>query len=353
MPSNSEAIAAYHKVTEEVLARKAEAERATLSPFDISSPNTFMGSIVHKLASTMLGNYTKDAAAITKMNLVGEAAGKIVANLMGSAVADGVDNEYTTMSGLGCETVQMAGGIEGDLYCTSHNTVSTEYMSNTKETWDGIIDKDKYNDFTLLAMDRYTSVGVKSAEVCEKYNSLHGGATSGIINFFKNMMGMYEACAIKTDNEDNITDPAELEKLAVYTGAKYSFGSEGSEENKLMSGYALYDEVRSLLTGEESTTAKIRNEFYEKYPIDNSQAGMIARISGLSRSEVETALAYSDYVNMIASYDASSRYFFDDSITIAEKPALVAHSEKVSWELYAWHKKEADYGDPRNRNCVV
>ena len=353
MPSNAETIAAYHQEVEEVMARKAEAERATLSPFDISSPNTFMGSIVHNLASVMLGSFGSTKTAFSAVGSVGGAAGTAIANLTDSATADSSDDEYTTMSGLGCETVQTAGGIEGDLYCTSHNTVSTGYMANTQSAWDSVIDEEGYKDFTLLAMERYATVGVKNSEVCETYNNLHGSLSSKIGSFFKKMFDAYEVCEIKTDDNDNITDPDELEKLAIYNGAKYSFGSEGSDKNELYSGYAMYQEVRKLLTGEETTTAKIKDEYYAKYPKDNSAAGVIARRSGLTKDEALIALGYADYLNVIANYDATDRYLFNGPLIVVEQPILISHEQKIAEDLYAWRQKETEYADVRNRNFVV
>ena len=352
MPSDAETIAAYHQEVEKVMARKAEAERASRSPFDITSPHTFLGSIVHNIATSVLGNYGSGMSALSVINSAGTTTGKAVANLASSAMASGSEDEFTTMTGLGCETIQTAGGIEGDLYCSSHNTVSTKYMSNTQSDWDGLIDEGDYKEFTLLGMDRYSSVGVKNAEVCERYNKLYGGFFKGILNFFKDMVGAYDVCEIEVDENDNITDPEEIEKLKAYNGAKYSFGSEGSEKNELLSGYALYTEVKSLLSGEESATAKVHNEYYALYPKDDSAAGLVSRRSGMTKGEAEIALAYADYLNEIAAYDPSTRMMGPPVISF-EKPILEYHSDSMALELYAWYSKQSEYDDLRTRNFVV
>ena len=353
MPSDAGTIAAYHQEVEKTMARRVEAERASKNPFDISSPYTFLGSIVHNFATTLLGSYGSNMTGISALSSAGNVAGKAVANLANTATAQGGDDEFTTMSGLGCETVGSAGGIEGDLYCTSHNTVSTKYMSNTQGDWDGAIDEGAYKDFTLLAMDRYSSVGTKDAGVCEKYKELHGGIISKIGNFFKQMFGIYEACKIEVDENDQITDPEQIEKLKIYTGGAYSFGSEKTEDLELMSGYALYTEVKSLLSGEESATAAIRREYYAKHPKDNSEAAAIARRSGMTKSEAEIALAYSDYLNMIANYDPSGRQMVTTPVISFEKPILEYHSDEVALNLYAWYSKQTEYDDLRTRNFVV
>lgn len=352
MPSNEDAVQAYHQEVVKVMARKAEAERATKNPFDISSPYTFLGSIVHNIATSVLGNYGSSLTSV--INSIGATTGKAVANLTGSVTATSYDDEFTTMSGLGCATVGSAGGIEGDLYCTSHNTASTDYMSNTQEDWDSLIEQDEYEEFVKLGMDRYSPVGVKDAGVCEKYHELHDGTATKIGNFFKKMFDTYEVCEIETDDEDKITDPEEIKKLNVYTGAKYSFGSDAEdlEKNKLHSGYALYTEVKSLLSEEESETARIRREYRALHPEDNSAAGVVARRSGMTKHEAEIALSYADYLDTIANYQPSTRRMGAPVVSI-EKPILEYHSDEVALELYAWYSKQTEYDDLRTRNFVV
>lgn len=351
MPSNASKIAEYHQEVEKVMARRAEAERASKNPFDISSPYTFLGSIVHNIATSALGNYGSSLNSV--VNSIGTTAGKAVASLTGAATATSYDKEFTTISGMGCETVGSAGGIEGDLYCTSHNTVSTKHMANTQGDWDGLVSDEDYDEFVKLAMDRYSSVGTKDADVCERYNEIHGGIGNKITNFFKNMLGTYEACKIKVDDEDNILE-SEKGKLAYYTGAAYSFGSEAvdAEKNELLSGYALYTEVKSLLSGEESETAKIRKEYYATHPKDNSRAGIISRRSGMSKNEAEIALAYGDYLNMIASYNPAERMMGAPVVSF-DKPILEYHSDEIALNLYAWYSKQTEYDDLRTRNFVV
>ncbi|MBR3270172.1 hypothetical protein IKG07_02910 [Candidatus Saccharibacteria bacterium] len=352
MPSDAGKIAEYHQEVEKVMARKAEAERASKSPFDISSPYTFLGSIVHNISTSVLGNYGSSLNSV--VNSIGATTGKAMAGLTGSAVADSYDKEFSTMSGIGCETVGSAGAIEGDLYCTSHNTVSTEYMANTQEDWDEAVSEEEYEEFVKLAMDRYSSVGTKDADVCERYHEIYdNGIFDAIGNFFKNMFGTYEVCKIEVDDYDEILE-SEKEKLAYFTGAAYSFGSEAidAEKNELLSGYALYTEVKSLLTEEESETAKIRNAYYATHPKDYSRAGIISRRSGMTKGEAEIALAYADYLNEIANYDPSTRRMGAPVISF-EKPILEYHSDEVALQLYAWYSKQAEYDDLRTRNFVV
>ena len=115
----------------------------------------------------------------------------------------------------------------------------------------------------------------------------------------------------------------------------------------------MYNQVHSLLTGEKSAVAKSRDEYRAKHPLDNSAAGIVARRSGMTKHEAEIALAYSDYLTVIANYDPSTRFDFTAPVVLVEKPILEKQSDDVALNLYAWYSKETEYSDLRTRNFVV
>lgn len=358
MPSDSAAIMAYHQEVEKVLARKAEAERATLSPFDISSPNTFMGSIVHKFATSALGNYSTGITSLLKSTSA--STNSAIANLTGTASAEGPDEAFTTMSGLECATVTTV-SVEGDLYCTSHNTNNTSYMNYSKNDWKNspigsslddegnIIEGSELEQFVTLAMDRPSTVGNRSSEVCERYKSYFGESVfEKIANFFSNMVGLYDSCK----NVDQSVATGAAYTLGPEGGVNYSEDSGNSGDVNLYTAYMLHEEVYSLLSGTESGASKVRTRYYALHPQDNSEAGRIARISGMTKAEAEIALGYAAYLNEIANYDPSQRFVFGKTIVleIDDEPTLIAESQKLTGELYAWRQKESEYSE---RFCAI
>lgn len=271
MPSSSTTIANYHREVETVLARKAAAERATLSPFDISSPNTFFGGIVRKIGSFVTAG--------------------ILPTLLNNASADGNDS-YTTTFG-DCSTVKSAANVEGDLYCTAHNTMDTSRMANTMEDWqrllsgsidmDGkIADNSPYAQFVALGMDRETTIGVESSDVCERWKDFDGnlGFWGKITDALSNVVGLYRSCRGVDKN--------------VAIGSYYAL-SEANLNNAnatIYSGYTLYQTVSSLMSGEENQVTAFKERYYAEHPLDNSAAGKIARISGLTKDDAQIALDY-------------------------------------------------------------
>lgn len=328
MPSDDEMVAEYSREAKEIATRKAEAERATKSPFDISTPNTFMGSIAHGLADIMIQNHVSKSPIVTAVGAMMSYAGNAMNGLFGNALADGNDESYLDTSGEDCETVGTVGSA-ADLYCTSKTTIYTGYMSRTEDDWGDTGEKEGYKKFVEDGMARWASVGVEDAEVCKRNQN----AVEELLS------GLFGACIGVSGD--------------IATGEKYVMNGDNNDVKKY-SGYTLYDTVSSLLSEKQSTASMIMEEYYKEHPMDNSRAGIIARRSGMTKQEAEVALAYADYLDVIAKYDASDRYAFGEvELEIPEKSLLEEHSEKINGDLYCFWRGRNEYGDARNRNFVV
>lgn len=324
MPSDEETVAEYSHEVKKIAARKAEAERATKDPLDISSPNTFMGSIMYGLADTMIQNHVTSSPVVATVGAVIGHAGNAVNNLFGGALADGNDSSYLDTFGDYCEQAPSIGSA-ADLYCTQDNTIYTGHMSRTESDWGDIGKSDGYEEWVKKAMARWTW-GIKDAVACE------GEGLLGVLADFLNV------CSTGEDKA---------------TGRAYVMGDSNSDSDtiKEYSGYTLYNTVSSLLKEEQSTASMILEEYYEEHPLDNSRAGIVARRSGMTKAEAEIALAYADYLDMIAKYDASDRYAFGEiAFEMPEKGILMEHSEKINGDLYCFWRGRNEYGDVRNRN---
>lgn len=348
MPSDADTIAAYNREAKTEVARMAAAERATKSPFDISSQYTFMGSIVHGFANAMIQNGRSGGMISNSVGSFANLTGDSVKGIWGSVMADGEDDtDYGTTFGDYCDTVKSI-SVEGDIYCTSHNTISTAYMDYSEDDWknalgssldeNGIVEKSKLADFEMMAMDRWSTVGVENASVCERYRDMHDNIFKKIAAGFKDWIGIYKVC-------DGIED--------VGTGSAYTFSGD-SDDARLYGGYMLYDEVSSLLDGTVSKATAFREKYYKEHPLDDSRAGKIARISGMTKAEAGVALAYADYLTFIARYNPAEQYAFgiDFSLDRPVEP-LVEHANQVAVDLYImWHGR-TEYDDLRSRTRVA
>lgn len=318
MPSSENVVMEYAYEVDEVLARKAAAERATKEPFDVSSPNTFMGSIAHGLVSVMIQNHAVSSPLMSGVTSVADLAGSSVNSLMGNTIADGDDRNYLTTFGDHCQTAGSIGSA-ADIYCTRQTTIYTGGISKTEKDWGDIGNSSGYKDFIEKATTRWMW-GVKDCG-------------SGLVAALEEFFGM---C-----NDDSAT------------GKNYVMTNDNKDVENY-SGYTLYNTVSSLLKGEQSTASKIMEEYYAENPIDDSPAGIIARRSGMTKEQAEIALAYADYLTEVANYNASDRYAFGVEFEMPEREGdLVSHSSKMSGELYCFWRGRTEYGDLRNRSLVA
>ena len=364
MPSDAETIAEYHREVNEVLARRAEAERATKSPFDITSKYTFLGSIVHSFASSVITNRKSISDGFSTSSALGTIANmtdKSMSGLLGSAKADGTSDVYTETFCINCSTVNSAANSEGDIYGTALTTISTKFMRNTLEDWKSSSIGDELTDsggikeegadgkvtglkdFIDNGMERIATVGVMSSEVCEKWKINHDkdGVLQRVMDAISNAAGLYESC--------NGVD------LEAATGALYTFSNSNSHKGIVeeRAGYVLYDTVKSYIEGSTSHVAQYKEKYYKEHPVDNSREGRLARISGLTKSEARIALNYADYLTRIAKYNPKLRFAFGKSRIKEPKQIKFVHDEKIEQSIYlAWFGK-IEYSDVRNQNFVV
>ncbi len=351
MPSDAVTIAEYHQEVEEVLARRKAADRATRSPFDISTPNTFFGSLVYGFGAALIRN--SNGTIMSNTGAIASYTGSSVSSLFDDTLAAGGsnDDDFTTITG-NCDTIKAAEGtLEGDLYCTSHNTIGTKYMKNTAEDWRkaeiGVDENGKIEEnsaiaqFIALGMGRDVTVGVMSSDVCERWKDIPGNQSlwGKIVDAISNAVGLYKSCGGVDDDVAN--------------GAKYTLSGSYKNEVEKYSGFVLYDTVSSLLAEKESNTSMFKKSYYAKYPRDDSTAGIISRRSGMSKDEAQIALNYASYLNVIANYDASVRYAFGKTTFVAPQKDLMENDEIMQIGIYCVWCNKMQYADVRNRNFAA
>ena len=347
MGADSEEIARYHQEVIAELERKASAERASRSPFDISSPYTFMGSIVYGFANSALrSNAGNGNSAGAVIGAIAGLTSDSTKDLFETAIADGDDDSYEMTHGEHCDTVNSAYNIEGDIYCTAKQILVPDYIERTNKEWEDAIDEDIYELFVTIAMDREATVGVNDAGSCEKWREEYN---IPIVSSLSELLGLYNVCKANPVEGFFSDELALVDKVG--TGEYFSVtdGNDNKDIVKEYSAYATYDQVSSLLEDRDSKAAMIREKYYAKHPKDNSREGIIARRSGLTKNEAKIALAYADYLVEIARYNPATRYAFGGVLIEKPEEPLVEHANKVSVDLYAlWHGR-TEYDDLRGR----
>ncbi|MBO7132217.1 hypothetical protein J6V85_03120 [Candidatus Saccharibacteria bacterium] len=339
MPSDKQTIVAYKKEVDEVIARRAEAERATLSPFDVSSKYTFLGSIVRKMGNFAVKNMASNSSTGSYLtssisSLFNDSFNTLVSSV---AYADDEEKESFLTTHGDCPTANSAASVEGDLYCSTHNTTDTTRMEWTLQDYinalrgsldenGNIIEKSPLAYYVIYGMGRGSTVGVKDIGICETYKEN--------LSWWKKLWIKLKA---SITSPKSLYDPCTYADPTVADGSKYTLSSQNPNSGavSLYTSFVLYDTVSSLLDDKMGSVASFKEKYYSEHPLDNSDAGIVARRSGMSKEDAQIALNYAAYLDYIAKYQPGERYAFSKPLfdIHSKMPAIIVDDKELQEEL--------------------
>ena len=323
--SSEEAIAEYTRATQDLIAFEIEADRASRSPFDATSPNTFLGSIVNSTFSTILRS---KSLAGGFGNVAETAGGEMLATLGGNVYADGSEEEYATSYG-NCQTVNSITGAKGDLYCNPNPTFDTKTYSMTLEELEArvgggnvsggeVVDDSDLMKYLVFNDTRVSTPGVMDAGICEALgedDSLVGKA----IKFITGKVSL--ACRGKNKRIARGEEYANTGTLR--WNDKYSYYQGYVLETYVLELAGYYDDSKN-------PTVAALERYYEENPLDNSYIGVIARRTGLSKDEVIAGIEGIVYLAWLDGYNPAERYAFMDLPEEPEFPEELDEKRVVS-----------------------
>ena len=169
------AVLAYAKTTDHILALDAAADRATHSPFDVSSPNTFLGSIFASLSTTFATNST---ALSTFSSLSTLTTNSLFSLLPGASAASSDARTYQTTFSDACPTLSSTSSTKyssgasvgyaekGDIYCNPLITFDID-------TIESAFDSAELNSFLAQNLNDSNDAPVAGSDLdmFMKYNS--------------------------------------------------------------------------------------------------------------------------------------------------------------------------------------
>ncbi len=130
---DSQAIIAYQKLNTKILAMDAAIDRLERSPFDVTSKNTFLGSILYKFATI-----TKSPSTFSGLKSLSTVAGNSLLALFPTAHAAEETTKYLETFGQ-CETYATIGAV-GTAQCSSIATFDTSTLKD-------LYNNQEYNKF--------------------------------------------------------------------------------------------------------------------------------------------------------------------------------------------------------------
>lgn len=347
----------YAKLTQEVIAQDAEVERYTHSPFDVTSQYTFLGSIVHSLLPIV--NSTRQNTLSNISTIVNQSLTTITGT---SAYAAGTKNSsYLTTFGDNCERLGTIGAtctiLSDDIVVSDTSTINLDVSEGSEayETYikpnlddDGKIkEKSDLAKFINYVTLRESEFGYADANIAGELDIVPAGLgdIADIVN------GIH-----------NLTDP---------DVKSWIYGDYGVICNDRWGEFKVYqrwvaDQRYLEWLGDDSTTINAYNEFIDnriaQVTADDSFAGILSRISGLSKSDAEFVIALGEYYQYLDGYDTSSvialaettyNPSLDEVVAKAQHDKMFHQNPHRSQTTLAILVNSISYTDLRNRNYLT
>ena len=123
---SAEAVAKYMKLNSDVLAMDAKVDRMNRSPFDITSKNTFLGSIIYNFAIGLRLN-SKSNSLLTGLGGILKTVGRSIASIIPATRADAAEGYLATFGD--CQTIGRIGAV-GSSHCSMIATFDTSTLDD-------------------------------------------------------------------------------------------------------------------------------------------------------------------------------------------------------------------------------
>lgn len=298
MPTERSRILSYTRENQKTLAQEAELDRQNKSPFDISSKNTFLGSLARTFS------------------FIGQNPLKNLPKSTASALSEG-ETYLSTF----CENCPVSAeyNMEADVFGITIVTsdLSTVDIPDDDPTYRQLLEEN-------LKIDEAGSETVKP-----------GSKLAAFINFGtqrQSPWGVYDANIISTCQTDfraleylpliedvvDIVNAIEEAKCKEYATGEYFFNSSSNphwdEEVKYFQKW--YEDVRirdqlGEYAEQQNPVTAYLNSWDQAHPADTSEAGILSAISGLPKEDTETILALIEYQDFLANYHPEDRVNFN------------------------------------------
>lgn len=367
-PATPEVTTAYNRLTNQIAALDAEVDRLNHSPFDVTSPNTFMGSIAYSL----LPLSTSQGA--TTLNSILRTTSKSIASISGSVSADGDNSSYMTTYG-NCDIKNDAISYAKDMFCGDIVTTDPNLINIAPD--DPAYVNAIYGSSNNVSCDAEGNCEVKDDSdlakfivACSQRNTPFDVVDTNILGYFEEGNIIIDSIPIISDAFDIFNAVKNTDNLNWANGRNCINSPENPMWNKVKY-YQRYVEDQRILEqigstdGEAPATNPVTafiEDFEAEHPQDFSPAGVLSTITGLPKATTEVVLAIAEYEQYLENYDPSTTIAHDDASHISSGNELIASlnpqvydfsSEQPSKSHYALIANHIIYADVRNRSYAA
>ena len=332
-PARPDTLIKYAQLKQEVIADETRYAALTKSPFDTSSPYTFMGTILRTVGASMAKGNTLTSSINTFTNITAKslnafvpssfAANKTVDELVslgectdlntmnegdsnkntGDAFCEMVTVGDTTKNGTSPENVVK--GLQ-DMTCTNSERGKKAFGDSfdpTKEDFDKnltIEDDSCLSRFVVEYTQREAPLGEPDMAIADSYKASTG-------NTFFDML----ASAVSFGLLDLHNSFEEVKHIPNTLGSEYTDPARpNAAYYNMAEQFIIQERMREAATGgeERSSVAVYLDKYYKEHPLDNSFEGILARYSGLSKKQVSFYLELGEEMTFLADYNPDGYY---------------------------------------------
>ncbi len=331
MLADKQTATAYAREMQIANASESELGRKNRSPFDVSSPDTFLGQIATKFGAIAATN-----SVVSSISKVSSIAGNAVANILGNTATNTfansiTDPDYTVDYELAgtdyssvfaddntCQYLTEIGaacGMYGEEVTATHPDVMKVNSSDPKYIEIVSQNTNKLSDGTYEVIPN--SFLANKIMYCDERDSPFGVYDSNIASAFETSLGFANNIPILNDVIDlvNAVEDMDPETEGWARGTFCVMNKETNPhfeeliylqhftEDQRIAVQMELDETRKEDGSIKNPTIAYKEAWYEINPIDTSRAGLLARYTGSTKKEAEEILALADYYDYLANYE--------------------------------------------------
>ena len=356
MPASEERIKEQNRNIVVANAAEAELDRLNRSPFDITSTNTFMGSLLSKFA--IVANTNNVATSLTSTANVIRSS---IASLTPAASAADQELMYTSVYNK-CDNLSDNKYLK-DAVCDMYGRpieatdFSTIDIAPDDPTYVRVISANLEDDGETI---KENSELAKFVNFCKNRKSPWGVKDANILNALRTDAGIVAENTVVVGDIIDAINAVEDEINEDWATGDVCFNSPSNPRwDSEFKYYERYIQDMRYLT--EKTNTQVASEddeiytnpviaYEEKYdqthPVDNSLEGTLARISGQSKEDIAFLLEVSKYAEYLANYSTDGLFAFHN-----ENPApkeFKLESTEHSSESIILANKPTFFVDKRN-----
>lgn len=340
-----ESITAYRKETERFLALDASADRASRSPFDITSKNTFFGNIVYNLSSYLYTSPTTSSLFSSFSSLLRSS----FTNILPGAFADN-EKSFQTTFGECPEATNYGDGFACSTFSLPTVTFDIEYVKNEINSPDfesflasNVDSNGKPLEGSVLAEyiernnNRPSNSGYVNTKIADDiWNDLDWGtqtlrkgkqllefASNKVFQFFdkdKRVQDYFSTYYARFTDEElaKIAGNAYLDDSSVSWRENYAKAQLYCGLTRFLeqAGYFAYENTNNIAfndylspgIGENPYVVALKESSTDFSTLNDAE--YLAAISGMSEKEANIVLGYFAYESYLASIDYENRLAF-------------------------------------------